>query len=138
FRIAVALQTQWRLGLALYFAGIRYRVGPLSKLHSFFVYNRGIRQHRSQVEMHEADYNLQLLRRLGVRVTARTLPTRIHISEDRIRDARKWLSEIGVVETEKLVAIHPGMGGSALNWPEEHFIELICQLARGGKQVLLT
>ena len=69
------LQSQWRIALALFLASFRYRVGPLSKPHSFLFYNRGVRQRRSHVEMHEADYNLQLLRRLGIRVGTRNVPT---------------------------------------------------------------
>src|SRR5690606_21287429 len=51
FRIAVVLQSEARLAAAVFFARIRYRIGPFSKLHSFFFYNRGVRQRRSQVEM---------------------------------------------------------------------------------------
>ena len=80
FRIAVVLMSHWKIAAAAYFAGVRYRVGPRSKLHSFFFYNRGLRQQRSHVEMHETDYNLQLLRRIGIRVGSRSVPTSVHVS----------------------------------------------------------
>src|SRR4051794_14716214 len=61
FRFAIVLQSNWKIAFAIFLARVRYRVGPLSKVHSFLFFNRGLRQRRSQVEMHESDYNLQLL-----------------------------------------------------------------------------
>ena len=43
-------------------AGIPLRVGPLSKPGSFFVFNRGVRQHRSASVKNEAEYNADLIR----------------------------------------------------------------------------
>lgn len=139
FRIAVVLQSHWKIAAALFAAGVRYRVGPLNKPHSFLYFNRGVRQRRSQVEMHEADYNLQLLRRLGIRVPSRTVPTRVVASAEAREQARQWLRERGWQEGgSPLVAIHPGMGGSALNWPETHYLELTRAMLKDGYQVLLT
>jgi ADP-heptose:LPS heptosyltransferase len=138
FKIAVVLQTHWRIALAIYLARVRYRVGPLSKLHSFLLFNRGLRQHRSHVEMHEADYNLQLLRRIGIRVGTRNVETKVEVSEEGQQWARTWLAEQGWKGGPPLVAVHPGMGGSALNWPETYYLELIRMLARDGRKVLVT
>lgn len=138
FRVAVVLQSQRRIAAAIFLANIRYRVGPLSKLHSYLFYNRGARQHRSRVEMHETDYNLQLLRRLGIRVGTRRISLTVSLPEPVRARARSWLIERGFVEGETLIAIHPGMGGSALNWPEPHYIEFIHALLREGRRVLVT
>lgn len=144
FRIFLALQSNGRIAAAAYLARVRYRVGPLSKPHSFLAYNRGVRQRRSHVEMHEADYNLQLLRRMGIRVGSRQVPTRVSVTEETLAWARKWFEEKGWGASQarkpgaKLVAIHPGMGGSALNWPETHYVELIRALSRDGVQVVVT
>jgi heptosyltransferase-3 len=138
FRIAVHLQSERRLAAAVFFARIRYRVGPLSKVHSFLFFNRGVRQRRSQVEMHETDYNLQLLRRLGIRVGSRRVPVRAHVSEEALAQARAWLESKGWTPGSHLIAIHPGMGGSALNWPESHYIELARALIADGRTVLIT
>jgi ADP-heptose:LPS heptosyltransferase len=138
FQIAIVLQSQWRIGLAVFLSSIRYRVGPLSRLHSFLFYNRGIRQRRSQVEMHETDYNLQLLRRLGIRVGTRQIPTSVAVSEAARAKARGWLKAQGWDEGHPLIVVHPGMGGSALNWPEAHYQDLVRALLKDGRQVLVT
>lgn len=163
FRIAVVLQSPLKIAAAVFFSGVRYRVGPLSKAHSFIFFNRGIRQRRSQVEMHEADYNLQLLRKLGIRVGARNVPTAIAVPEADRAAALAFLKKSGwepqtarathagvaaTVQEEPqtarathegaLILVHPGMGGSALNWPESHYIELVRGLLREGRHVVLT
>lgn len=138
FRIAVVLQSQWRIAAAIFLAAIRYRIGPVSKPHSFFFYNRGVRQHRSQVEMHETDYNLQLLRKLGIRVGSRSVPVSAHLSQESATEARAWLASKGWNPEQPLIAVHPGMGGSALNWPEPHYVELLRGLLVEGKQVVVT
>ena len=137
-RIALVLQSERSIAGALYLARVRYRVGPFSKPHSFLFFNRGVRQRRSHVEMHETDYNLQLLRKLGIRVGTRNIPTRVSISEAARDYAREWLLAQGWNGVEPLVAVHPGMGGSALNWPETHYIEFIRGMLRQGRKTIVT
>jgi heptosyltransferase-3 len=138
FRIAIVLQTRFRISLAVFVARIRYRVGPLSKIHSFFFYNRGVRQRRSQVEMHETDYNLNLLRKLGIRVGTRNVQTSAHVQPEAREEARAWLLSQGWNGEDPFVVVHPGMGGSALNWPETHYTDLIRALVRDNRKVLLS
>lgn len=137
FRIAVVLHSQAKIAAAIFGSGIPNRVGPISRPHSFLFYNRGIRQRRSHVEMHEADYNLQLLRRLGIRSFSREIPPKVSIRVEIAAEARTWLTGRGL-EPKKFIVVHPGMGGSALNWPEAYYAELIRLLARDGRQVLVT
>lgn len=140
-RIGIVLQSHWKVAAALFAAGVRYRVGPLSKLHSFLFYNRGIRQRRSRVEMHETDYNLQLLRRLGIRVGTRTVPPQVHVEDVEKEKALTWLRANGWkggADSRPLIAVHPGMGGSALNWPESHYVDLIQLLIKNDYSVLVT
>lgn len=138
FRIAIVLKTHWKIAAAIFLAGVRYRIGPLGKPHSFLFFNRGIRQRRSHVEMHETDYNLQLLRRIGIRVGTRNVPTKVFVSEEKKTHALEWLRSQGWKNDHGLVAVHPGMGGSALNWPEGHYIDLIRALVRENRQVVVT
>ena len=45
-------------------SGAKYRVGPLSKPLSFFIYNCGLKQKRSESIKNEAEYNLDLVKHL--------------------------------------------------------------------------
>lgn len=138
YRIAVLLQTQFKLSFAVFLAGIRYRLGPYAKIHSFLFFNRGMRQRRSLVEMHEADYNLALLRRLGIRAKTRQYLPQAAVSEAVRAEAKTWLLTQGFELSRAVIAVHPGMGGSALNWPTSHYADLIQRLLMEGKQVLMT
>lgn len=140
FQTAVVLQSHWKVAWALFFAGIPNRVGPWSKFYSFITFNRGVRQHRSLVEMHEADYNLQLLRTLGIHVHSRMLESRVYIPPLMREQAMQWLVSQGwkSSDLQPLIAIHPGMGGSALNWPQDHYQDLVIALAREGYSILVT
>jgi lipopolysaccharide heptosyltransferase II len=138
FEAVVVLQSNLKLACAIYLAGVPQRVGPWSKFHSYLFYNLGVRQKRSQVEMHESDYNLQLLTRLGWSSPSRKIPTRIAVpSETQVR-ATQWLRIRGWNSEAPLILVHPGMGGSALNWPEDKYIELIRNLLQEGRQVLIS
>jgi len=139
FDLAVVLQAPARVAVALLLARVRIRLGPYSKWYSFLAYNRGVRQRRSQVEMHEADYNLQLLRPLGIQVGSRTIATQAAVSTEARADVDRWLrSERVELQARRWIAIHPGMGGSALNWPETHYMGLVTALLADGMGVILT
>ncbi|MGZ3701036.1 MAG: glycosyltransferase family 9 protein [Bdellovibrionota bacterium] len=126
----VVFQAKMRVGLAVLFSGARYRIGPLSKWWSWLCYNYGRRQSRSSVEMHEADYNIQRLRELGINVADTWEKTYLTVNEEARREATRFFVEKGLSRRFKTVAIHPGMAGSALNWPESHYITLGRRLVR--------
>lgn len=139
FASALVLQSHRKIAMALFFARVPVRLGPYSKIHSYLFYNRGLRQRRSQVEMHEADYNLQLLEKLGFQIPSTGLSTKVAVAPGARKSALDWLAQKGWRRGErKWVAVHPGMGGSALNWPEEHYVELIAALLDEGMGVLVT
>jgi ADP-heptose:LPS heptosyltransferase len=52
------------------------------------------------------------------------------VDEESRRSALRFFVEKGLLRKYKTVAIHPGMAGSALNWPESHFIALARRLIR--------
>lgn len=130
FQVAVAFQTTGRVAFAILLAGVRYRIGPYSKWWSWFCYNLGRRQNRSAVEMHEADYNIQLLKEFGITVADTWEKTYLNVNEECRRSALRFFVEKGVSKKFKTVAIHPGMAGSALNWPEGHYIALARHLVK--------
>lgn len=138
FTHALFLQMQPKLAFAVFFAGIPRRIGPLSKWFSFFTLNQGIRQQRSQVEMHEAEYNLELLSAFGVSRASCEASTKVGISDSARSQAAKVLYALGFTPGQKFWLIHPGMGGSALNWPRENYVELAEKLTEKGKSVLVS
>lgn len=129
FDEAVFFQGEKWLLFALWWAGIPKRVGTKSSLWSYLFLNSSVRQKRSQVEMSEFEYNKDLVERgLGFSQEESLAPTVLSATASIQRDY--LLQEFYVV--------HAGMGGSALNWSQEKYIDLIQKLIAKNKVVVLT
>lgn len=131
--VAVSFQAPWWVAYSLWAEGVPVRAGVKSQWHSFLFLNKGLRQRRSLATQHEADYNFDLLR--------------YALNDDSLRPATPIL-KLNAPENPELlkkysliaknyVVIHPGMAGSALNWPTKNYIELIEKISP-RTQVVLT
>ncbi|MBN2290610.1 MAG: glycosyltransferase family 9 protein [Candidatus Glassbacteria bacterium] len=120
-------------------ARIPLRIGPPVRWYSPLFFNRTVFQQRSRAEKNEAGYNLELLAPLGVGA-GEIPPPLVRPAAGPLERAREYL-EKGFEGSGPgpLVLVHPGMGGSALNWPGEHWAGLI-RLLSGEKKfrVLVT
>ncbi len=137
---AVLLQYQIELALLLRRSGITKRYGPLSKLSSWLLLNRGRWQRRSRLARHERDYNLDLVRRLAGRdgVGVPSEPPRLHLS-DAQRELGREFRRQEAPGAEVLAFLHPGSGGSALDWPPARFARVANELAqRPGWRIFVT
>jgi ADP-heptose:LPS heptosyltransferase len=111
-----------KTALACFLAGIKQRIGPASKIWSVFL-NKMVFQHRSKVKKHEADFNIELLKLLGIK--PRSTKTHIMLNEAQNLKAQNFLKEkYAVSKDDLLICIHPGSKGSARNWPPENFAKL--------------
>ena len=140
--IAVSFQAPWWVSLALWMAKVPVRAGVKSQWHSFIFLNKGLRQKRSEARQHEADYNTDLLafacgeleKRLMNQKTTQGvsyLSPYLSLAAPAL-DLKFWN-----LENKKYLIVHPGMAGSALNWPEQKYIDLISFLVK-DHQVVLT
>jgi heptosyltransferase-2 len=135
FDAAVHFYLDGRCELASFAAGIPERIGPFSKISALFL-NTRIRQNRSQVERHEAQYNLELGGAIGAGEAAR--PAQMFLTETERERGLKILRELTSKPDLNPVCIHPGSAGSVQNWPLSHFFELGKQLAQAGIPVVFT
>jgi len=136
----VLLHNPWWVSMAVWWAGVPERIGRLSQWHSFLFLNVPIRQKRSLADRHESDFNFDLVEwgfvRLGCRSTYRL---------DQVKRTFLRLvppNPFGTVGAHGLMVrgyriVHPGMAGSALNWPKEYFEAIIKSLAK-EMPVLIT
>lgn len=133
---AVVAHATPRLALALYLAGIPVRVGTAYRAYSF-LFNRRVREHRRRPPwQHESQYNVNLLRPLGVPATTAP-PVRWQVSAEEARGVEALLRTRGGGGT-RLAVIHPGNAGSAMNWSAARFGELGLQLRLVGWQIAVT
>ena len=117
YDLAIAVRPLFSIALALYLTGIRYRLGTGYRWYSF-LFNIRHYQHRKYAEKHELEYNIDLLRELGILVNDYPVP-KIHVSEDALNAVWKRVGD------RRFIVIHPWSSGSALAWKKENFDELI-------------
>jgi heptosyltransferase III len=136
FDAVVVAYPRFRIALLLWLAGIPVRVGTGYRWYSFF-FNRKIFEHRKTVEKHEAEYNLSLLKVLGCTITSKP-EAKLKITDQEKRAALTVFQSLGCVESDKLVLLHPGSGGSSRNWKSEKFARLAAELVKHGFNVIIT
>jgi ADP-heptose:LPS heptosyltransferase len=102
-------------------------VGTSYRWYSF-LYNKRIPVHRSKCERHESDYNLDLVRALGAE-RLKPYPVFPVNASDR-EYARLLLKEKGLGSGDRLLVVHPGSKGSALNWKPEKYAEAVGRLSK--------
>lgn len=125
FDAAIMVVPSLRIALALAMARIPLRVGPATHLYCLALLNRPIVQHRSRVEKHEAEYNLDLLGGLGVQVSAEVRPFVRPLDED-VAWAKEKMAQLELcAKGQKLVVLHPCSLGSARNWKETQWAALL-------------
>jgi heptosyltransferase-2 len=124
-----------RVSWAVFSAGVPCRVGTGRRWWSF-LYTHPVRASRAQGGRHEADYNLDLVRRLGLQ--AELEPPQLRVEPEAEAWAKSFLHRAGGAG-RPWIAVHPGGRGSAANWPREHYRALVQRLAaRPDLKVLLT
>ena len=136
YDLAIVLHPTLRLAGLLKAAGIPYRIGTGYRGYSF-LFNLKHFQHRKTVEKHELEYNLDMLRILGLE-PQKILP-KLYLSATEKNEADILLKKLGINDEDIVVLIHPGSGGNALNWPTEKFGELADRLIESySVKVLVT
>jgi heptosyltransferase I len=130
--VAVCFQAPWWVHFALWVEDVPVRAGVLSQWHSFLFLNKGLRQKRSQAQMHESEYNLELLKH------AFDIKDQVPCPVLKLKAPRNpQLFEKYNLQKDSYLVVHPGMAGSALNWSISSYIQLI-QQAITKFQVVLT
>jgi len=134
FDLAIALFPRWTISWLMFLSGIPVRVGSGYRPY-FFFFNRRIWIHRSTIEKHEAEYNLDWLGAVGIKPG--TPEITLELTKDDRLFSDRFLSE-KINPVDNLLAVHPGSSGSALNWPAENYAEMADSLIDSGNQVILT
>jgi ADP-heptose:LPS heptosyltransferase len=133
FDVCIALYTQTRTALACFLSRIPVRISPATKLAQIFS-NRTLIQRRSRSEKPEFEYNIDLVKHLsnlrGDAPVAVPSPPYLKFEPaviTGIRDTYKQKNNIA--DTALLIIIHPGTGGSAINFSVEQYATLVKAVA---------
>ncbi len=133
FDVAIVLFPSRFIATALRDAHIPIRVGSARRFHSWKFTHR-VNHSRKRNDKSEAQYNLDMLCVLGVTTTDCT--PEVYVPEQEINTARQILADNGV--SSGFVVLHPGSGGSALDWPLSQFVRLADELRKRGAPVVFT
>ena len=121
---------------AAWLARIPVRIGSGYRWYSS-LYNERIYVHRSACDRHEVEYNLDLVKPLGLDPAAPAI--QFPLSGEERTSARDLLIEKGIRPGTRYVVVHPGHKGSALNWKPERYGEIIAHLSQQKNlRVLVT
>jgi ADP-heptose:LPS heptosyltransferase len=128
---AIFLKPFRNLMWAAFLARVPIRVATGYRWYSLLA-NRRVYEHRKDFSKHETEYNVGMLKGLGLRPSKVVSPQLIvtrkerEAANDRLKEAR----------TPRVV-LHPG-GFAARRWRIEHYRELAESLQRSGMSVVLT
>jgi len=125
---SVSLFSELRTSMALWLARVPIRIGPASKIAQVFL-NRRLKQKRSLSLKPEYEYNSDLSRFCielnGDTPTKPQSPPYLHFNIDETRALREqYMNEHQIPVESRLVFIHPGSGGSAVNLTIDQFARL--------------
>lgn len=123
FDLAIHLLPRYPLALATYLSQIKYTVGTGFRWYSFLFTHRQY-DHRKYNRYHEAEYNLRLLKKIGINSNYNpdvfsyfNIPKTVTDSVQKIINKK--------ISGRPYIIIHPGSGGSSIDWPLANFINLI-------------
>jgi heptosyltransferase-2 len=121
FDLALILHPTNRSHLIAFLAGIPKRIGWDKKL-SFLLTDKLVYT-KDQGRKHELEYNLDLLRYLGI--LAEDKEIYIPIKKDCQQNVDNILEKKGVEKKDKLIVIHPSASCPSKRWPKDNFIKLV-------------
>jgi len=136
FDTALLLLPTERLAWMLFFADIRTRISVGLKPYEALTFMKTVSRHKYNPLRHEADYCMDLGRRIGV--TSSNLRTEIFLTDFEKEIARDKMRRLGVNYAMVAVGIHPSNGHSAPNWKVERYVELAEQLLEFENVQIIT
>ena len=121
--IFIALFTNKNIGKLSRKGGASIRIGPLSKFHSYFSYNKGVFQKRSHSVKNEAEYNFDLIKKLDKKrfKQIHEIDSKIYYSEENKKNIQSFFAEQKINRNYKTIVIHPFSGKSSKNLKIEQY-----------------
>ena len=116
---------------AAFLARVPVRVASGNRWYSLLA-NRRIYEHRSKFSKHESEYNLGMLRGLGLNPTELVYPS-LEVTDTERRSGEDYWEGL----PSPRVIIHPG-GVTARHWRPAHYRDLALDLVRRGYGVVFT
>ena len=137
FDVSISLYSEMRTAIALRLAHVPQRFGPATKLAQLFL-NYKLIQKRSLSLKPEYEYNIDLVRHFissnGDNAAIVQDPPYLSFNQQEIiRLRQSYISKHDIEADRKLIFIHAGSGGSAINFTLQQFAELARLIDKSNK-----
>ena len=137
FDASISFFSEMRTALALWLAHIPQRLGPATKLAQLFL-NKRLKQKRSLSLKPEHEYNTDLVQHFislnRDNPVDQQEPPFLQFDQQEISDLKKnYITRHNINADKKLVFIHAGTGGSAINLSLQQFANLARHINKPGK-----
>lgn len=127
FSHAFMLLPDEKLNYMLFLGGIKYRIGVGHKLYQFLTFTHFVDRKKYIPLRHEADYSLDMLRKIGIQPTS--IEPEIHLTNEELFEAKKFREKYSK-NGEKLVGINSTSGNSSPNLSINEYRKLIIELSK--------
>ncbi|MFC2102819.1 glycosyltransferase family 9 protein [Bacteroidota bacterium] len=120
----------FKTALIVYLSGIKTRIGSGYRWYSV-LFNNKVFEHRKTAEKHELEYNISLLKK--IKIDEQPLQGNVNFDLKVNSEALEYVNRISldywIDLDKKLVVVHPGSGGSAVDLPTEKMSKIVQDLA---------
>ena len=139
FDTCITVYPTLKIAWLMFLTGIRNRIGSGYRWYSI-LFNKKVFEHRKYADKHELEYNVNLLKEIGIdeTITKDNVHFFIDIEKSVDEKVNNVLLDSGTVANKPIVIVHPGSGGSAVDLPIEKFKTLVELLVNSNVQVLIT
>lgn len=134
---SISLYSEMRTALALWLVHVSNRYGPATKLAQLFL-NKRLKQNRSLSLKPEHEYNTDLVRHFissnGDSIVDMCTPPYLKFNKQEVTKLRQtYIRKHDIDANSKLIFIHAGSGGSAINLTLKQFAELARLISKANK-----
>jgi len=139
FDVCIVAYPTYPLALILFLSNIKTRIGTGYRWYSF-LFNKKNYEHRKYGEYHELEYNVHLLKQLGIEeeVTEENVSYKIIPSVQTEENVKEDLRNLGINFIRQIIIVHPGSGGSALDLPISKMKEIVNILTKEDVEIVIT
>ena len=138
FDVSIVAFPTFKIALILFLSKIKTRIATGYRWYSF-LFNKKIYEHRKYGEKHELEYNLRLLKLLNIEenVNEETVSFNLHPAEKNVQRIKDEFDRLDIDSNKRIVIVHPGSGGSAIDLPFLKMKNLVERLAHELDCVIL-
>ena len=139
FDSAIVVHPSFRIARLIFLAKINTRIGTGFRWYSF-LFNKKLYVHRKYGTKHELVHNIELLKFFGIdeEIREENAEFGICVSEEKSKKIKEVFDEYKIDKSKPIIIIHPGSGGSAVDFPIEGFKDLVSYLSTLDVELILT